>query len=157
MGRIALLALAGFGAVVGVAAGVLAAGLRWRIPIVLDGIRRLNRRVINPRNLRTAGQPGSPWAVVHHVGRRTGTAYRTPVGAHPRGDGFVVVLPYGPTADWVRNVLAAGTAELERAGARHVLRPRTVARQEVAADLPPADRRMTAALGLDTLLVLEPA
>lgn len=157
MGRVALLVLGGVLGVVGAAVAVLAAGLRWRIPVVLEGMRHLNRRAINPRNLRTAGQPGSPWAVVHHIGRRTGTAYRTPVGAHPRGSGFVVVLPYGPGADWVRNTLAAGTAELELGGVRHALAPRLVPRSEVAADLPRGDRRTTALLGLDTLLVLDPA
>ena len=155
--RAVVLSLASLVGLAGAAVLVIAVGLRLQLPVVRDGIRRLNRRVLNPRNLRTAGGLGTPWAVVHHVGRRSGTAYRTPVGAHPRGDGFLVVLPYGPSADWVQNVLAAGTARLAREGAEHVVIPRLVPRAEVADDLPAGDRLVTAILGIGTLLAFDPA
>lgn len=83
---------------------------------VLDVVRRFNRSVTNPRQLLEAGRPGAEASVVHHVGRTTGARYATPVVAVPTGDGYLVALPYGPGTDWVRNILAAGTATVEHDG-----------------------------------------
>lgn len=113
--------------IVGVLAvgGLLGLGFAWsfrtKFRPVQDAIRRLNRSVTNPRQLRSAGQPGAYAAVVHHVGRRSGTAYRTPVVAVPADDGFLIALPYGRGVDWARNILAAGTATLEHEGTTHVV------------------------------------
>jgi deazaflavin-dependent oxidoreductase (nitroreductase family) len=100
--------------------GVLALGFVWSLrtkqAVVLDRIRGFNRRVINPRQLRTAGSPGAYAAVVRHVGRASGRPYATPVVAVRDGEGFVIALPYGPGADWVRNVRAAGSAVLVHEG-----------------------------------------
>jgi deazaflavin-dependent oxidoreductase (nitroreductase family) len=52
------------------------------------------------------------FAVVTHVGRRSGRTYRTPVNMFRRGDDYVFVMTYGPAVDWVRNVDAAGAAEI---------------------------------------------
>ncbi|MCW4050960.1 MAG: nitroreductase family deazaflavin-dependent oxidoreductase [Candidatus Bathyarchaeota archaeon] len=57
-----------------------------------------------------------PFAVVNHVGRRSGRSYRTPVLAFPTGDGYVFALTYGPDVDWVRNLFAAGEGRLEYGG-----------------------------------------
>jgi deazaflavin-dependent oxidoreductase (nitroreductase family) len=72
---------------------------------------QINKRVFNPRALRSG-----KWQVVHHVGRSSGRAYRTPVEAMAVDDGFVITLVYGQRSDWVRNVLAAGSARLEVGG-----------------------------------------
>jgi deazaflavin-dependent oxidoreductase (nitroreductase family) len=65
------------------------------------------------------------FAVVHHVGRRSGLARRTPVNLFTRPGGFVIALTYGPDTDWVRNVLAAGGCEVETRGRRvHCTAPR---------------------------------
>jgi deazaflavin-dependent oxidoreductase (nitroreductase family) len=48
--------------------------------------------------------------LVTNTGRRSGKSYRTPVLVLRDGNRVVVPFPYGDTADWVRNVLAAGTA-----------------------------------------------
>jgi deazaflavin-dependent oxidoreductase (nitroreductase family) len=58
------------------------------------------------------------FAVVHHVGRRSGRAYRTPVNLFPAPGGYLVALTYGPRTDWVRNVLAAGGCDIETRGRR---------------------------------------
>ncbi|HJR25306.1 MAG TPA: nitroreductase family deazaflavin-dependent oxidoreductase [Acidimicrobiales bacterium] len=72
---------------------------------------RFNQLVTN----RTIGRC-APWlpgfGVVHHVGRTSGRAYHTPVNVFRRGDGFVMALTYSSTADWVKNVRAAGGCEL---------------------------------------------
>lgn len=53
-----------------------------------------------------------PLAVLHNVGRTTAKAYRTPVFASLRDGVITVPLVYGDKTDWVRNILAAGSAEI---------------------------------------------
>src|SRR5215212_2912939 len=81
-------------------------------------LARFNRVVTNRMGRLVAPHvPGA--AVVVHRGRRTGRAYRTPISAFRRPGGYAVALTYGPGAEWVQNVLAAGSAVLETRG-RHV-------------------------------------
>jgi deazaflavin-dependent oxidoreductase (nitroreductase family) len=87
-------------------------------------VARLNRNGLN-RVMRHV----APWlpgtAVVVHRGRRSGRSYRTPVNIFRSPDGYVIGLVYGPTSDWVRNVLAAGEADLiVRRRRVHVKAPR---------------------------------
>lgn len=91
--------------------------MRAKYPPVLTAVRRVNRAVWNPRAMETAGQPGAMTAVIRHVGRTSGAPYETPIGTFATDDGFVVALPYGTTPDWLKNVLAAGSAVIVRAGA----------------------------------------
>jgi hypothetical protein len=99
-----------------VLATVFLLGMRTKSPVVVNRVRRFNRAVTNPRVLRTAGSPGAPASVIRHVGRVSGREYETPVGPFEVGDHFVIALPYGPGADWVRNVLAQGSAMLVHEG-----------------------------------------
>lgn len=94
-------------------------GMRRKGSIVTKTQRRINRAVFNPRQLRTAGQPGAYAGVVHHQGRVSGRQYRTPVGTVPTADGFVVALVYGSDTDWVKNVLAAGSAVVTHEGQQY--------------------------------------
>jgi deazaflavin-dependent oxidoreductase (nitroreductase family) len=81
--------------------------------------------------------PWAPgWAVVIHRGRKSGRVFRTPLWAFRRGDGYVIALTYGSTADWVRNVLAAGGCELESRRGRYQLGSPRVYRDENATDMP---------------------
>lgn len=63
-----------------------------------------------------------PFAVIHHVGRTSGKAYRTPVmafAARPDGSAETLVvspLPWGSDVDWCRNIRAAGSYTLTRGG-----------------------------------------
>ncbi|MBW0274025.1 hypothetical protein ATM97_32430 [Nocardia sp. MH4] len=68
---------------------------------------QINKRVFNPRAIEGGKSP-----VLIHVGRRSGTTYRTPLDAYPVDGGYVFVLVYGARCDWARNVLAAGRARL---------------------------------------------
>jgi deazaflavin-dependent oxidoreductase (nitroreductase family) len=55
-----------------------------------------------------------PWfGILRHVGRTSGNRYRTPINIFQRGDRYVVALTYGSGVQWLRNVLAAGTCEVE--------------------------------------------
>lgn len=103
------------GAAVGVA-GVL--GMRAKVPFVLDAVRQLSKRVFNPSQMATAGSPGAYASVVQHVGRSTGRRYETPIEVVPTRDGFAIVSPYGRRADWLRNLLVAGSATIVTEGER---------------------------------------
>jgi deazaflavin-dependent oxidoreductase (nitroreductase family) len=83
--------------------------------------RRLARfnRVVTNRVLGPLARYLPGFAVVAHVGRRSGRTYRTPVNAYKHEGGYVIALVYGADSQWVRNVLAAGGADIETRG-RHV-------------------------------------
>ncbi len=57
---------------------------------------------------RIARSAFGPFAIVRHVGRRSGKTYETPVIVFPFAGGFMLALTYGPEVDWYRNVTAAG-------------------------------------------------
>ncbi len=90
-------------------------------------VARFNRYVTNPLARLVAGWL-PPFAVVLHLGRRSGYEHRTPVWAFPKDDGFVVALTYGAESDWVLNVVKAGGCRLLRAGKLvRMVNPRVVA------------------------------
>ena len=102
-------------------------------------LARINKRVFNPSAIRKGTYP-----VVHHVGRVSGEQRQTPLDAFPTSSGYVLVCRYGPTSDWVQNVLAAGGATLRVDGDDVPLAaPRLVALDEAVAalttDVPPKD------------------
>jgi deazaflavin-dependent oxidoreductase (nitroreductase family) len=100
------------GVLLGVAGLVGAVLLSSLTPRVLrrnqDWLRRGLFRRYNDVNRISAGTPRSLFALLHHVGRRSGRTYETPLGAIPYGDGFLLPLTYGRECDWCRNVFAAG-------------------------------------------------
>jgi deazaflavin-dependent oxidoreductase (nitroreductase family) len=137
---------------------LLVVGLRWKLPPVLDAVRRMNRSVTNPRVMRTAGSVGTQTSVINHVGRKSGRPYATPVDAVPTRTGFLIALPYGAQADWLRNVLAAGSATVVVNGERiDVDRPTVVATADVAALIPNRTMRTLRLFGVNDCLHLERA
>ncbi len=113
--QLAIVAGALFGGLVVVAIVVL---LAWRAksPLVLKPLIRLQRAIINPRQMQSAGSPGAYAAVIRHRGRVSGRSLETPVGAVAVDDGFVIALVYGSRANWCQNVLASGSATIVHEG-----------------------------------------
>jgi deazaflavin-dependent oxidoreductase (nitroreductase family) len=150
-----------FGTVVGITVlllSVLVAGMRWKIPPVLDAVRRMNRSVTNPRVMRTAGTADNQTSVIRHVGRTSGRAYETPVDVITTDDGFVIALPYGTRADWVQNVIAAGTATIVSQGRTVAVEaPIIAATSEVAHQIPPKTLRTLRLFGVTECLSLRRA
>ena len=71
------------------------------------------KRYFNPITRKLITKSGRGWfAVVHHVGRRSGKPYETPIIVAPVADGFIFELTYGPNVDWYKNVQAAGGCTL---------------------------------------------
>lgn len=85
----------------------------WRTHWVNRLARSFNKHVENPIQLHWAGHRSFYAGAIHHVGRKSGRRYVTPVIPQPIPGGFVIGLPYGEDTDWCRNVLAAGKATLE--------------------------------------------
>ncbi len=75
-------------------------------------IRYFNKYITNPLLRRFANASRGPFAVIRHVGRRSGKPYETTIMIWPLGDGFVIALTYGESVDWYRNLLASGHATL---------------------------------------------
>jgi deazaflavin-dependent oxidoreductase (nitroreductase family) len=88
---------------------------------VLNKTLTVNKHVLNPVMLTVAGRAHSPYAILHHVGRRSGRVYATPVVAELSSGSFVIALPYGTGVDWYRNVLAAGRCTLTWNGQDYTL------------------------------------
>jgi deazaflavin-dependent oxidoreductase (nitroreductase family) len=136
--------------------GLLVAGLRWQLGPVVDAVRRVNRSVTNPRVMRTAGSAQTQTSVIAHVGRKSGRVYETPVDIISTTTGLLIALPYGTRVDWLRNVVAAGSATVLTHGDRvDVERPTIVATADVAALIPRRTLRTLRLLGVNQCLHLE--
>lgn len=136
--------------------GLLVAGLRWQLGPVVDAVRRVNRSVTNPRVMRTAGSAQTQTSVIAHVGRKSGRVYETPVDIISTTTGLLIALPYGTRVDWLRNVVAAGSATVVTRGDRvDVERPTIVATADVAALIPRRTLRTLRLLGVNQCLHLE--
>ena len=117
-------------------------------------VARFNRLVLNHATRPMAGHlPGL--GVVVHVGRRSGRQYRTPVNVFRRPGGFAIALTYGSDAQWTRNVLAAGHAEIQTHGrTQRVTNPRLV--RDADRTLVPAPvRAILGALRVDEFLLVD--
>jgi deazaflavin-dependent oxidoreductase (nitroreductase family) len=117
-------------------------------------VARFNRVVANhivgPLFTRLPG-----FATIHHVGRRSGRAFRTPVKLFPLGERqYVVTLPYGPGSDWVRNVLAAGGCEATTRGRRIRLVDPRLFTDDGHTPMPALTRRILARVDATELLAL---
>ncbi len=109
---------------------------------VRDAVRTFNKYVLNPAMLHLAGRKHWYASVIRHTGRTSGKSYVTPVVADPVAGGFIVPLPYGVGVDWVRNVLAAGSATITSAGSTYdVVAPEIIDAASAATTLSPRRRR----------------
>ena len=89
-------------------------------------IGKVNKRVFNPREIKNGERP-----VLTHVGRSSGTVYRTPLDAHPVDGGYIFIVMYGSESDWVKNIMAAGTVTLTVAGDEiDLTSPRLISKDE---------------------------
>jgi deazaflavin-dependent oxidoreductase (nitroreductase family) len=88
---------------------------RTRNPRALQFVKRYNKWLLNRVYLRFSGQFAHV-ATVHHVGRRSGTPYATPVRAYQAHQDVIIPLPYGADIDWLRNLRAAGQGVVDLEG-----------------------------------------
>ena len=130
-------------------------GMRAKWPPVVDAVRRVNIRYLNPKQLKDAGQPGAYAELLRHTGRTSGQVHETPLTIHPTDDGFVIGLVYGDRTQWLKNVLASGRAEVVREGVIYAVdRPQVVPISDMDAYFSPADQRMSGLFGVSQALRL---
>lgn len=86
-----------------------------RAMAIPKAVARFNNSVTNHVSRPLAAHvPG--FAVVTHVGRRSGRTYHTPVNMFRDGERYVFALTYGADSQWVKNVMAAGSCEVRTQG-----------------------------------------
>jgi deazaflavin-dependent oxidoreductase (nitroreductase family) len=117
-------------------------------------LAEVNRRFTNRVTRHIAGwAPG--FAIVCHVGRRSGRCYRTPVNVFRRGGGYRFALTYGE-GEWVRNVLAAGSCEIRTRRRTIRLTDPRLFRDPRRAGIPIPTRWVLAAVDVDEFLEMRP-
>ena len=131
-------------------------GSSYRIAMQMPRVmRRINRAFTN-RLMRPLAGRLPPLALAHHVGRKSGRRYQTPVLAFPTDEGFVTPLPYGTDTDWCLNWVEAGEGVVETRGRRTaVANPRIVSADEALPLLPAILRPGLRLLGLPGFMVVE--
>lgn len=72
------------------------------------GFLWLLKNTLNRLTTRVARSGRGPFALVRHIGRRSGTTYETPLILARVPEGFVAELTYGTGVNWYRNIVAAG-------------------------------------------------
>lgn len=85
--------------------------------------------------------------VIKHRGRKSGRSLETAVSAYRKGGTVAIMLAHGKT-NWVKNILAAGEADIRLGGGEvHLINPRIV---EAGTDEPslPLMARLAARRGL---------
>ncbi len=100
-------------------------------------IRYFNKRFLNRFMLKFVIHDQKSFAIVHHVGRRSGKTYETPIMVESAGEDFLIALTYGPHVDWYRNLLAAGQGELVWEGKTYTIgKPEPVDRTDALPHYP---------------------
>jgi len=80
----------------------------WR---VRHGVNRYVNPITRPLARRLPG-----FAILTHTGRKSGRKYQTPINVFKRGNHYLFFLTYGSDVQWVKNVLAIGSASIETRG-----------------------------------------
>jgi deazaflavin-dependent oxidoreductase (nitroreductase family) len=101
------------------------------------------KHTLNRGTTRLARSGRGPFALVRHVGRRSGRQYETPVILAQVPDGFVTELTYGEDVDWFKNVVAAGGCVVVHRGREYVVRAvLPYSREQGLAAFPPFRRTL---------------
>lgn len=133
-------------------AAVLVGGMRLHWPPAIEAMRRLTM-VLN-KGQKDAGQPGK-YGLLRHVGRTSGSVLETPLGIERTEDGFVIGMVYGERTQWVKNVLAAGSAEVVLEGQTYAVdRPEVVPIEAADAYISPGHQRTSSRFGVTQALRL---
>jgi deazaflavin-dependent oxidoreductase (nitroreductase family) len=100
-----------------------APGVPMRFPVWFENFQI---KYINPVAVPIARfTPGI--TVIKHRGRKSGRQFQTAVSAYRKGHTVAIMLAHGKT-NWVKNILAAGEADIRLRGRDvHLVNPRIVA------------------------------
>ncbi len=119
---------------------------------IQTALRKLTQ-VTRPIAMRSAGTERSTTSVVRHIGRRSGRSYATPVVAVEHDDSLLIALPYGKGTDWMKNVLANGTATVVTHGQTYAVdQPQVIPMTEVTRYFRPKEQKLHRRFAVDTCL-----
>jgi hypothetical protein len=79
----------------------------------LDRVRVINKHFTNKVLIHIAGKNSGHFAILSHMGRKSGKVYKIPIIAEPTERGFIIALTYGKRVDWLDNVMAKGGCSLK--------------------------------------------
>jgi deazaflavin-dependent oxidoreductase (nitroreductase family) len=79
----------------------------------------LLNNTLNRLTTRLARSGRGPFALVRHVGRKSGKTYETPLILARVPAGFIAELTYGTDVNWYRNIVAAGECVIISGGEEH--------------------------------------
>lgn len=121
-----------------------APGVPMRFPPLIE---RLQIKYFN-RLIKPFARFLPSFAVVKHRGRTSGKDYETVVNAFRKGNVVAIALAHGKT-NWVKNVLAAGEADVHLFRRDvHIVNPRVVLAGTDDPALPKAARRAARSMGV---------
>lgn len=124
----------------------------------IPNFMRYVNRVFTNRLLGPIAWLVPPLAVIHHRGRKSRRAYRTPVAAFRTPTGYIVPMTYRRDVDWAQNLMAAGGGAIVRLGQRHAfVNPRIVDGEAAAGHLPWPVRPFLLAARLPGFMLLDDA
>lgn len=110
-------------------------------------------RFVNPILRHVAGWLPS-FALVRYRGRKSGRQYEIPLNVFRDSGDWVIILTYGSDAEWVKNILVAGEAEMTTRGRIvHLIEPRLAA-EDALGFLPRPVRRFGRWMGVSEVLRL---
>jgi len=118
------------------------------VPMVFPPpVHRLQVKYVNPV-VKKVARFLPTFAMIEHRGRKSGKHYETVVNAHRKGSTVAVILGHGK-ADWVKNVLAAGQADMHLFRRDvHIVNPRVVPAGTDDPSLPAVVRRAARRIGV---------
>jgi len=115
-------------------------------------LRRLTQ-VTRPLAMRSAGTEESNTSIVVHVGRHSGRTFETPVVAVQHDQGFLIALPYGERTDWMKNVVASGTATVVTHGQTYrVGQPEVIPMSEATRYFGPKEQKLHRRFAVESCL-----
>lgn len=98
-------------------------------------------RFVNPLLRNVTHSSRGPFAMIRHVGRKSGKTYEIPIMVFRMEDGFIISLTYGPKVDWLRNLQAAPEGTLRWHKKDYVFQtPVFLDRERALRELPPLFR-----------------
>jgi deazaflavin-dependent oxidoreductase (nitroreductase family) len=96
----------------------------------------------------------SSFGILTHVGRKSGTVYRTPVNVFRAPEGFLIALTYGRESEWVRNVIVAGGCQLGTRCVQYQLSAPTIVHDPTLRRFPLFVRMMLGIIGANDFMQL---
>lgn len=123
---------------------------------VLDRVRVFNKHVTNKVLIHISGKRFGHFAILSHVGRKSGKLYRIPIIAEPIEGGFVIALTYGKKVDWYENVRVKGGCSIYwKNKDYHLVNPELIDKEIGLMAFPPILRSALRRAGTQFFLKLE--